>query len=136
MSEWRDSKTVLSLLFSSFSPACAFYVCLNLCIRDFFFDPSKKKKKSPPYINWYECLTENVHIACFHEGRNNHTNKTSKIDWELKYAVEKIIQIALGRKREKYSLKVSKRIRSKFITPSATNRHRSRRDSKRGERET
>lgn len=116
--------------FTFFSPPPPHPPLMHLCLlelmhKGFFFDPSKT---SPPYINCYECVTESVHIGCFHEGRNNHTNKTSKIDWELKYAVEKIIQIALGRKREKYSLKVSKRIRSKFITPSATNRHRNRRE--------
>lgn len=63
--------------------------------------PKKKKIKISPNRAQGRCATSgwrSVHIEIFflfflHSGRHNHTNKTSKIDWKLKYAAENLFRL-------------------------------------------
>lgn len=63
--------------------------------------PKKKLIKISPNRAQGRCATSgwrSVHIEIFfifflHSGRHNHTNKTSKIDWKLKYAAENLFRL-------------------------------------------
>lgn len=61
-----------------------------------------------------QCTLVVFFLFFLHSGRHNHTNKTSKIDGELKYAAENYSDCFGKAGGEKYSLKVSDWMTSKL----------------------